>query len=371
MPKAYGREAGAISIQQSGTAGGVPLSSLLAIFRPAESLFIRRELDTMRVTSRHTLLLVLAAFLWGISFVMVQWAVKSGLPVSFFLGGRFLLATIILLPLALRVWRAVLRDFLLVLPIGIAMLAANLFQTYGLDWTTAANSAFITGLNFVFTPILAWLFWRTRLESGFFRVLLLAFVGFFLLTWNDAMRLNPGDILTLFCAIAIALQILWIGRAHAKGVRVESLAFYQNLWVGVPAMILALSFGHLPVNDLLPDAAGLFLPTSALVSGFAFVPLEAWLILIFTAVACSALPFWAQAVGQQSVAPARVALIFTIEPLSGALFDYGVNGIAPLINLIGGAIVLLALILDWYQRKRLAQSNLELSRPLQAGDCSP
>ncbi|HPH03048.1 MAG TPA: DMT family transporter, partial [Spirochaetota bacterium] len=249
----------------------------------------------MRLTTVHSLLLVLAALLWGSTFVMVQAAIQSGIPVSFFLGARYLLAAIVLLPWVLRVRRAVLRDFLPVLPIGLAILAANLLQTYGLHWTTAANSAFITGLNFVFTPILGWLFWRTRLEPGFGRILVLAFVGFFLLCWNEGMRLNPGDVLTLFCAIAVALQILWIDRAHVRGVRVESLAFYQNFWVGVPAMALALVLGELPVNSLMPGGGGSVLLESVSVSGFVMIPGEAWLVLIFTALACSALAFWAQA----------------------------------------------------------------------------
>jgi len=329
-----------------------------------------QEFFSMRLTTVHSLLLVLAALLWGSTFVMVQAAIQSGIPVSFFLGARYLLAAIVLLPWVLRVRRAVLRDFLPVLPIGLAILAANLLQTYGLHWTTAANSAFITGLNFVFTPILGWLFWRTRLEPGFGRILVLAFVGFFLLCWNEGMRLNPGDVLTLFCAIAVALQILWIDRAHVRGVRVESLAFYQNFWVGVPAMALALVLGELPVNSLMPGGGGSVLLESVSVSGFVMIPGEAWLVLIFTALACSALAFWAQAVGQRSVAPARAALIFTLEPLSGALLDYSVHGVAPAVNLVGGGIVLLALVLDWWQRRRSGTPLSEPTAPLGAGDCS-
>lgn len=325
----------------------------------------------MRLTTVHSLLLVLAALLWGSTFVMVQAAIQSGIPVSFFLGARYLLAALVVLPWVLRVRRQVLRDFLPVLPIGLAILAANLLQTFGLHWTTAANSAFITGLNFVFTPILGWLFWRTRLEPGFGRILVLAFAGFFLLCWNEGMRLNPGDILTLFCAIAVALQILWIDRAHARGVRVESLVLYQNFWVGVPAMGLALVLGDLPVNSLLPGDSGSVFVDAVAVSGFSMIPGEAWLVLVFTALACSALAFWAQAVGQRTVTPARAALIFTLEPLSGALLDYSVHGVAPVVNLIGGGIVLLALVLDWFQRQRAGGPVPLVAEPDPAGDCSP
>lgn len=285
----------------------------------------------MKIPDKHGFLLVTAALLWGATFVMVQNAVADGLPVAFFLGARFTLAVLVLLPWALRHRTDLVRDGLRVLPIGLTILAANLLQTYGLGFTSAANSAFITGLYFVFTPFLGWLFWRTRLEKGMLRVLLLTGIGFGLLCWNPGMALNPGDLLTLLCAIAVALQILWIDRAHGRGVSIVSLVFYQNFWVGIPSLGLAFASGALP--------------------DYAAVPFSAWAALVITGIFCSAFAFWAQAVGQQGVSATRAALFFMLEPVSGALIDYAVNGIAPPAKLLGGAIILGALLFDWRQRR--------------------
>lgn len=338
---------------------------------PDRHISFLQEFFSMGSVPIHTLLLVLASLLWGSTFVMLKAAIESGFSVSFFLGARYLLAAVVLFPWVWRVRKAVWRDFVLVMPIGLAIFVANFLQVFGLHWTTAANSAFITGLYFVFTPIFGWLFWRTRLEPGFGRILVLAFIGFFLLCWNEGLHFSLGDILTLLGAIAVALQILWIDRAHARGVRVESLAFYQNFWVGLPSLGLALLLGELPANTLLPAEGGSLFIEACAPSGFVMIPGQAWFILIFTALACSALAFWAQAVGQRRVPPARAALIFTLEPLSGALLDYGLHGVAPLINLSGGGLILLSLVLDWLQRRKMGGSLLVTSDTDSAGAGSP
>jgi drug/metabolite transporter (DMT)-like permease len=114
---------------------------------------------------RAQLALVGIAAVWGLTFVMVQDAIAV-LPTMAFLAYRFGSAAVLvavifrhrLCELDAAGWRA---GGLM----GAFLCAGYVFQTLGLEHTSASNAGFITGLMVVFTPVLGAVFLGQRLPA--------------------------------------------------------------------------------------------------------------------------------------------------------------------------------------------------------------
>ncbi len=97
--------------------------------------------------------LVGIAAVWGLTFVMVQDAVEE-LPVTAFLAYRFIPASLLVALLFRARLAALGRDgWRAGLAMGIFLTGGYLFQTLGLERTTASNAGFITGMFVVLTPV--------------------------------------------------------------------------------------------------------------------------------------------------------------------------------------------------------------------------
>ena len=95
------------------------------------------------------LLLLLAAFFWGTTFIIVKNAVARA-DVFVFLFVRFSTAFILMVILFYkRVWPISLQTVRSGIFLGLILFAAFAFQTWGLIFTSATNSAFLTSLHFV------------------------------------------------------------------------------------------------------------------------------------------------------------------------------------------------------------------------------
>lgn len=186
--------------------------------------------------------------------------------------------------------------------IGLFLFASYAFQTSGLQYTTPAKAAFITGLSVVFVPLLATLFWRKLPSPAALLGVLLATVGLAFLSLNAGLSVNRGDLLVLGCAVALALHILTTG-------------------------VFA------PRSDPL-RLAGVQLLTVALLSGLAAVLWEnplilpsrsVWFAAAFTGLLASTFAFGAQTVAQRFTSATHTALIFVSEPVFAALFSYAMG----------------------------------------------
>jgi drug/metabolite transporter (DMT)-like permease len=122
--------------------------------------------------------------------------------------------------------RRYVRDSLV---LGVLNAGGLVFQVLGQVYTSPAKSAFITSLNTPLTPLCALLVYR-ELPTRAQRIgVLLASIGLVLLTWPpEGARLNPGDLLTVGCAILYAGFIVESARRTPRHPAL-SLAFSQVL----------------------------------------------------------------------------------------------------------------------------------------------
>ena len=238
------------------------------------------------------------AAVWGLTFVMVQDAIEL-LPTMAFLGFRFVPAALLvalifrrrLLELSTEGWRAGAV-------MGVFLTAGYVFQTLGLEETTASNAGFITGLFVVLTPVMAAALLRERVGPAAWAAAVVSAVGLYLLSGSGDLNLR-GDGLVLLCAFSFAAHILVTGRAVQRH-DVAALVVVQLAVCGVVCLAIAAVIGDLQE------------PRGATV----------WSALIVTSLVASALGFFVQTFAQQHAPPARTALILASEPAFAGLFGY-------------------------------------------------
>ena len=253
-------------------------------------------------SSPWVLALVAVTAVWGATFVMVRDAVAS-LPPSTFVAYRFLAAAALLAlarPRALTARRPGMLAAGIVT--GVALFAGYAFQTVGLQYTTASNAGFITGLSVVLTPLLAAVVLRER--PGLWPALgaALAFAGLALLSLQR-LEVRRGDALVLGCAVAFAVHILLLGR-FAPRYSSYQLAIVQLGTCGLLSLAWSGASGELAA------------PRGT----------QVWLALAVTAVLASAAGFLIQTRAQQVVSPTKTAVILTMEPVFAGLFGFLLAG---------------------------------------------
>ena len=231
--------------------------------------------------------LMIAAFLFGVTFVVVKAAVETVDPLAF-VGWRFLIGGGALLILATPTSKGVWRDGMIA---GLWLFAGFALQTGGLTATGATNSALITGLYVVFVPLIAAIS-RRRAPSPWAVVgVVLGFVGTSLLAARDDLTFGTGDLLTLGCALAFAGHIVTISR-HANRHPVIPYTTVQLLTTAVLGLVGSVVFE----GPGLPDRSG-------------------WPAIILTGLGVSAIAFLLQVWAQNRVGPSRTAILLTLEPV--------------------------------------------------------
>jgi drug/metabolite transporter (DMT)-like permease len=269
--------------------------------------------------------LLLATAAYGSTFVLVQDALERVTPVGFILL-RFTVGALVLLPFGFaRGWRragvaAERRDYTrAVLAFGVIAFVGYWFQNAGLERTTTSNSAFITGLFVVFTPLIETVVLRRAPASNVVAAIVVATVGLFLLTGAD-LSMNSGDLLTLGCAFFFAVWIYLGGRLSQR---------YD------PVMLTALQLVVIAV---------LAVPFAA-VEGIGNIDTQVIVATIITGVLCSAVAFSLQLWGQRYVEPSRAAVILLFEQVVAGVVGYAVGERLGVAGYVGAFVILGGMLL--------------------------
>jgi drug/metabolite transporter (DMT)-like permease len=269
--------------------------------------------------------------IWGSTFVLVQAALKHISPILF-LAIRFSIATIALALLFRGRARFVPTRGGVVA--GGCLFAGYLFQTVGLQFTTASKSAFITGLAIPLVPLLTCLVYLSRPRFFELAGALCATAGMGLMTLQGGnLAIGRGDLLTFFCAVAFAAHIIAVGH-YSRRVSFESLSLIQL------AFAAALGLGtfwwvETPVVELKPIVVA---------------------ALGLTGLLATALAFTVQAWAQQHTTPTRTALIYSLEPVIAWLTSFWLLGEMLSRRAVAGAgLILCGILIVELKRTESAQ----------------
>lgn len=253
--------------------------------------------------------LVWNTIIWGGTFVLVKSALGNISPILF-LALRFSLATAALLVLFRGfgkgpwTWKSAAAGALT----GTFLFAGYMFQTLGLQYTTAPKSAFITGLTSVMVPLLAMIVYRIRPQVSEVAGVIVATVGMGLMTLEGGTgsiggSISRGDLLTFFCAVAFAAHIVTLGH-FSEHVSFELLAVSQIAGAAVWSLALFR-----------------WMETPRVV----WHPTVVYAILI-TGLLATALAFTIQAWAQRFTSSTRTALIYMLEPVFAWVTSYVLMG---------------------------------------------
>ena len=254
-------------------------------------------------TVGSALILTGAAVIWGVAFVAQSAGMRYIGPLTF-TAVRSILAALFLLPCsflfdrkdAVPDGRASVRKELSVgLALGLILFFAANLQQFGLQYTSAGKSGFITSLYIVMVPIFGLLL-KKRVRPILWVCVIAALTGFYVLSVNDRFSIGLGDLLTLACAACFSLHILCIDRfaAHMNVVRLSCIQFAVISLLSVPLMFL---FEEPIMKDIL----------------------RAWLPLVFAGVFSGGLAYTMQMFGQRRMDPAAASLLCSSESMFAAL----------------------------------------------------
>ena len=247
--------------------------------------------------------LVAIACIWGLTFVMVQDAVKQ-IAVMTFLAYRFIPAALIVAVVFRRDFRRLdRRGFQLGLVMGIFLTGGYVFQTLGLERTSASHAGFITGLWVVLTPVFGALFFAQKVAGRIWAAAGVSAVGLFLLSGVGGEGQLFGDTLVFLCACSFTFHIFATDKG-VKGYPVGALVAVQLGVCGSFSLIVAAA-----QRDLVVPESG-----------------TVWSALLVTSLLASALGFFIQTYAQTKASPARTALILASEPAFAGMFAYLLKG---------------------------------------------
>ena len=284
----------------------------------------------MKNKIKGTVFLLLAAILWGASFVFQNEGVNTIEPIAFN-GLRSLLGSVALLPVIAILYlikkkngtykkatKAQTKTLLWGgLFCGLALCMAGTVQTLGIK-QGAGEAGFITTIYIVFVPILG-VFLRQKIPHRVWLAVMMCFVGLYLLCGSFAFNIN--QIYLLLCAFFFAIHILVIDYFSPKvdGVKLSCLQF---LVVGIIDCTIMLFVDIPTIEEII-----ICFPNLAYM-GF---------------VSCS-IAYTFQIIGQKYISATVGALLMSLESVFSVLSEWALQGtlLAPV--KIAGCIVIFAAV---------------------------
>ena len=110
------------------------------------------------------ILLILTTVLWGTSFILTK-NLTQEVPIFLYLGIRFSISILGFTPYLIRIKRVNKKLLLFGTLLGLMYYFAIVFQTLGIQTTTAGKIAFITGSSTIMVPFLTWLGFRKAINK--------------------------------------------------------------------------------------------------------------------------------------------------------------------------------------------------------------
>jgi len=256
--------------------------------------------------STASLELVLAAALWGFGFVATIWGLVAWAPVPL-LFWRFVIGTIAGVLIAAVFARPSRKELLWQLRASflpaLFLAVMILLQTWGMLYTTATKSGFITILYIVLVPLLETVVARKRIPIQLWLCIAISLVGVYLIvdpSWDE--NFNIGDFLTLLCAFGAALQIITVDRVSGRVENAFVFNVFQSAWAAL-MLLPAIPFqpGHLLVSS---------------------PPISAWVGLLSLALGSTLIAFYLQVRAQKVLSSTVSSLFFLLESPFALLFAY-------------------------------------------------
>jgi drug/metabolite transporter (DMT)-like permease len=271
---------------------------------------------------KDKLSLLAVAAIWGSTFIVVK-DVANEVDPFVLLTWRFAIASVLLLiiikfkkkdPLSFLKWGVLT---------GVIQFMTYAPQAVGLKYTSASNSAFITGLFIMFVPIAEFIINKRKPQKKDIIVTVVALIGLWILT-GGINQMNFGDVVTLITAAAIGFYIVVSAKALDKGAGALEITFQQTSVV----MLISLTIS-------------IFRDTELIIKDPQIIASAFYLAIFGTVIA-----YVVQNRALERLTPIMVSLIVSTEPFFALLFAwvFSFESFDP-IKLLGGCIIVTAILI--------------------------
>lgn len=287
------------------------------------------------------LLLFIVATIWAGTFPIVKISLNT-IPPFYFVGIRFLIAGVLFTALFYSKLRFTNKSALyagvilsLFQTIGFAS------QTVGMLYTTASNSALITGITILIVPFAQYVITRKRVMFENWLGVIIVLTGLFLLTQPFTNGLNKGDLITMICAFAWAFYIIYVD-VYTNKYDINTLIFSQ-LW-GTAVTCIAIGL-------VLEDFTRIKFTGDEILS-FLYMGIPATLITTYLLNRY-----------QHETTPVRASIIYTWEqPAAVALSVIFINEHFKSLQIIGGLLMIAGILFSEtfeYYKIKFGHNNIK------------
>ena len=281
--------------------------------------------------------LVLVTLIWGGGFIASDMALESLGPFQIMML-RFLLASILMGAGSIKILKTIKKEEIIAGSLmGVALFTAFALQIVGLQYTTPSKNAFLTSLNVVIVPFIAFIILKKKVGLKGILGAVLSVIGVAVLSLQGDFSLGLGDTLTLVCAIGFAFQIFLTSQFVQK-YRVPVLNCVQM----TVSFILSV-FGMI-----------IFKETHFQITT------KGTLSVIYLGAVSTAICYLIQTVCQKYVDETKAAIILSMEAVFGTVFSVIIlHEVITLRMVIGSMIILAAVIISNLSEANESQELVE------------
>lgn len=256
---------------------------------------------------RGSLLLLVAAIIWGSAFVTQSVGMEYVGPFTFncvrsLIGGIVLIPCIAILNQGKSKKKMILSEKKRLLLggvcCGIALTTGSTLQQFGIMYTTVGKAGFITAFYIIIVPILG-IFLGKKCGMSVWISVVIALAGLYFLCITDEFSIGKGDIYVFLCAIAFSVHILVIDyfTQFNDGVKLSCIQFFV---CGIICFVPMVLFEHPEIGMIL----------------------LAWKPILYAGVMSCGVAYTLQIVGQKHMNPTVASLILSLESVTSVIAGF-------------------------------------------------
>lgn len=266
--------------------------------------------------------LITVTVIWGGGFVASDMALESLRPFQI-MTIRFFLASVLMGLISIRGLKGItFQEVKAGMLMGAALFAGFAFQIVGLQYTTPSKNAFLTALNVVMVPFIAFVILKKRIGIKSIAGAVMAIAGVGLLSLEKNLTLGIGDALTLVCAAGFAFQIFFTSE-FVKKYRAVALNFIQMLTAEVLSFVSLFLFGETHFD----------------------VTVKGWLSVLYLGVVSTTICYLLQTASQKYVDETKAAIILSMESVFGTLFSILILHERVTVRMVAGSVMILTAVI--------------------------
>lgn len=282
------------------------------------------------------LLLFFVATLWAGTFPIVKTSMAT-IPPFYFVGIRFLIGSLLFTIIFFNRLKLSQPGIIKAgLVLGLFQTIGFVTQTIGMVYTSASNSALITGITILFVPLAQYIIIKKNVPDESWAGIIIVTVGLFLLTQPHIMGINIGDLITVICPLAWAFYIIYVD-VYTNKFNITTLIFLQ-LWITAIACL----------------GAGIMFEDFSSIS-FSIGEVQS---LLYMGIAATFLTTILLNRYQKETTPVRASIIYTWEqPAAVALSIIFINEQFNFMQIVGGTLmvagILFSEIFSYFKNRHL------------------